>query len=314
MKRILVAGSSNIDMVVHVQHLPGEGETVAGSSLERLCGGKGANQAYACGMLGANTVFLSVVGGDGTGELIVDNMRRAGVDCSRMRVEPSASTGTAFICVNDRGNNSIVVTQGANGLCDRAFFERNLDALDECDVLLIQLETPAEGVWYLVEQAHSRGKTVVLNPAPAPDAIPEQVYPMLDWITPNETELAHLTGMPVEQNEDVRRAAETLLKKGVGGVLVTLGGKGALLMTKDEALCCAPPDVPVRDTTAAGDTFNAAFLTALCEGACYERAMHFANAASSLTVSRAGAQASIPARAEVDAFLEQLNGKGDTLS
>lgn len=308
MKKILVIGSTNTDFVLEVEKMPQVGETVMSKFFHRLPGGKGANQAYACGMLGGRVSFLSAIGGDGLASVVMENMRRADVAISQIRTMEEGSTGIAIICVDGAGNNSIVVAPGANLQCDCEYLKDHREAIDACDILLVQLEVPIEGIFYAITYAHKMGKLVILNPAPCPDAIPDEILRCVDYITPNETELQKLTGCRMEYPDGIREGAESLLRRGAGQVVVTLGGKGAMLCSRGGTACFPAWEVPVKDTTAAGDTFNAALAVGLAEGRRIEEVMDFANAASGIAVSRKGAQTSVPSRAEVENF---MNCRGD---
>lgn len=311
-QKILVIGSTNIDLVVPVDHTPEVGETILGGVLKKVPGGKGANQAVACGRLGGKTTFLTAVGADGLGEKALSNMAQAGVDISRVRRSEAMDTGMAMICVNREGNNSIVVVPGANTLCDLTYIRQHEEQIRTADILLAQLETPADAVYYALERGKALGKITMLNPAPAPEEIPEEVYRGLTYLTPNETELSRLTKLPVDSLEEVERAAAALLDKGVEHVIVTIGKRGAMLCSRAGAKVFPPPYIKVADTTAAGDTFNGAVAVKLAEGADVEEAIPFANAASTLSVSRPGAQTSIPSREEVERFLAQIK-EGETV-
>ncbi len=303
-KKILAAGSVNVDLVVGVPSIPQRGETVMSQSFKKAPGGKGANQACACGKLGGDCTFLGRVGDDGAGALVTDSLAAAGVDVSRVDTARGVPTGSAFITVGRDGENSIVVIPGANALCGGEYFTKNGDALDRADIVLAQLETPLDGVALLLRRAKSAGKTTILNPAPAPDDLPDDMLSGLDWLTPNETELGRLTRMPVGTVQAIGLAAGKLLSKGVNNVLVTLGERGALLCTADG--CTLFPAFKARavDTTAAGDTFNAGLAVALAQGKDVADAIMFANAAASLSITREGAQTSIPARDEVERLLK----------
>jgi ribokinase len=307
LKKILVIGSSNMDYVIKMPRMPVIGETVMGESIEKLPGGKGANQAYACGRLGGDAIFLSAVGDDELGRNIIANMDAVGVDASKIRIMKDAPTGTAFIYVNAQGNNSIVVIAGANAGCDREYIQSQSALIHGSDIILAQMEIPSDGVYYAMSEARRLGKITVLNPAPAPDSIPDNIYRCLDFITPNETELHKLTGCPVDTMEDVEKACCVLLKKGVKNVLVTLGAKGAMFVSPGAAQLFEPPEIKAVDATAAGDTFSAAFAVELAGGSGCCEAIRFANLASAITVSRMGAQASIPSRKEVDIFKASMS-------
>lgn len=306
MKKILVVGSSNIDFVVEVVNMPAVGETVMGCNFKKSLGGKGANQAYGCGKLGADTTFLSVVGDDDFGELLIDSISKVGVDTSSISSFKGIPTGMAVIYIDREGNNSIVVIAGANNFCTQEYIEKQDKAFQQCDIALIQMEIPHNSVYYSIQKLKRLGKFIILNPAPAPDNIPDEIYDCLDIITPNETELEKLSGCDSGTIEGVKNGCDILLNKGIKNVLVTLGSKGAMLVNKNESALFTPPDIKVLDTTAAGDTFNAAFAVMLAEGKSYHEAIDFANIAAAISVSRKGAQASIPSRQEVIHFREQI--------
>ncbi len=306
MKKILVIGSSNIDFVVNVPYMPAVGETIMGGDFTKIPGGKGANQAFACGKLGGDTAFLSTVGDDDLGQLMIHNLASAGVDTRSMRPVEGKPTGMALIYVNKQGNNSIVVVAGANTDCSVEYIEEKNKIFGKSDILLVQMEVPHESVYYAIKKAKSMGIMVILNPAPAPDSIPDEIYKCVDVITPNETELQKLSGCEIVTEEDAKCGSKVLLQKGVKNVLVTLGSKGAMLVNEKEATLFSPPDIKVVDTTAAGDTFNAAFSVMVAEEKSFHDAIRFANIASTISVSRKGAQTSVPSRQEVMDFSEAL--------
>lgn len=305
MKKVLVIGSANVDFVIGVKDMPVVGETILCKSFERTLGGKGANQAYACGRLGADTVFLNVVGKDDFGNALIQNLKMANVSTEAVRQNEGTSTGMAVICVNSTGNNSIIVIPGANNCCDTDYLDQNRRCFEECDIVLLQMEIPLESVCYAVRLAKSLGKTVILNPAPVPDHIPEDIYQGLDFITPNESEFKRLTGCPGETIEDIVGCSHVLLDLGVKQIVVTLGERGAILINREGHKVYPPLEIQVIDTTAAGDTFNAAFVRKLADGATCDEALVFANYASALTVSKPGAQASIPSYLEVLDFINR---------
>ena len=305
MKRILVIGSANIDLVIRVPRMPAVGETLMSDAFARIPGGKGANQACACGRLGGHVAFLGAVGQDELGELAVRGMADAGVDCSHVLHCANQSTGMAVIYVNGEGDNNIVVVAGANAACDQAYLLSHQDLLTKADIVMAQLEVPTDGVYAALKAAHAMGKTTLLNPAPAPEALPADVYPALDYITPNETELSRLTGCDAGSMAGIVLGVQTLLRRGVRNVIVTLGSAGAMLQNRETQACFAPPPAHAVDTTAAGDTFSGALAVKLAEGEPIERAIRFANAAAAVSVSRKGAQSSIPMRAEVEEALRK---------
>lgn len=305
-KKILVVGSLNMDMVIDMAQMPAVGETVLGSSLTYNPGGKGANQACAAAKLGGDVKMLGCVGSDEFGELLKKNLYRCGVDVSDIKTS-TKSTGMACIYVDNQGNNSIVVVPGANKECDVEYLKACDKAFRECDYLILQMEIPEETIYYAINRAKELGKTIILNPAPAPDEFSDDMYMKLDYITPNGTELMKLGGETGNTTDDYIRGARKLLNKGVRNVLVTLGEKGALLINEEGAEIFPTRKVVAVDTTAAGDCFNGAFLVALSEGMDNKKAVIFANAASSIAVTRSGAQVSIPDRYETDEVLENWN-------
>ncbi len=312
MKKILVFGSSNIDYVLNVAEMPKNGETVRSTGFCLIPGGKGANQACACGRLGGDCIFLGAVGKDGNGEALIASLERANVDCRGMRIAPDTPTGMAIIPVDSHGENRIIIVPGANALCNDAYLQSSLSLIQHADLVLTQLETPLETVYALIRFARDAGKTVVLNPAPAVPDLPTDLYPCVDCITPNETELAILSAMPVDTEEEIIRAARVLIDRGVGHVIVTVGKQGAIHVHAGGTVRYpAFPTVPV-DTTAAGDTFSAALAVALASGLDLAAAIPFGNAAASLTVGKKGAQTSIPNRAEVMERLYQNEALDNT--
>lgn len=302
MRDILVIGSLNIDMVIQTPHIPAPGETISGKFSAYLPGGKGANQACAAGKLGGRTAMLGMVGKDAFAETLLGSLSAADVDTSLIG-RCDEHTGQAIICVGSTGNNSIVVLPGANQACDAAFVAAHETEIAASRYVMLQMEIPFEAVCTAAELAAKHGCKVVLNPAPAVGPLPASILKTVDFLTPNETELSLLTGLPVENEEEAVTAARSLIAQGVRCVLATLGSRGALFITAQESrLFPACPVQPV-DTTAAGDTFNAAFTVRMAEGASTEEAVTFANAAAAISVTRPGAQPSIPSRAETDAML-----------
>lgn len=300
---ILIIGSLNMDTVIRMKELPKRGETVLGQSLSYVPGGKGANQACASGKLGGKITMLGSVGGDVFGIHQLENLKRNNVDVSYIRQMNAKPTGTAVINVDHEGNNSIVVVAGANVNCDKQYLKEHDFLFHSHDFFVFQMEIPYEAIFYGIARAKELGKTTILNPAPAPDTIPDEILEKIDYLTPNETELIKLSGMTSVSEENIRKGAYSLLTKGVRNVLVTLGDKGVLLVNHNMEKIYPARKVKAVDTTAAGDCFNGALVTALAEGKGLEEAIKFANLASSIAVTRKGAQSSIPNRNEVEELI-----------
>ena len=298
MAKIIVIGSTNTDMVVRSARIPVPGETVTGGTFLLNPGGKGANQAVACARLGGETTFVAKVGDDAFGGETGPRLAKDGID-ARLLTDPSAASGVALILVDAEGRNCISVAPGANATLVSADLEPMQGEIEKAAAVVMQLETPIETVAWAAKVAHGAGATVVLNPAPAAE-LPADLYPCLDWITPNETEAKILTGVEVADAASAQAAAAVLHGRGVKGVVITLGAQGAF-WSADGAHGLVPA-CPVKavDTVAAGDTFNGAFTVALTEGRSVEDAVKFAVKAASISVTRPGAQSSVPHRSEVD--------------
>jgi len=297
MKKILVIGSLNVDMVVKVPHMPAAGETILAGNMELVPGGKGANQAYAAGRLGARVTMFGAVGSDSYADIEKNSLASAGVDTSRLLMREGKSTGLAWITVNEAGDNSIVVIPGANATVTEQDIADNEALLQDCDILLCQLEIPLKTVVYAAKRAKELGKTVILDPAPVPQEFPEELFSYIDIIKPNETEAAQLLGASVNGYEE---ASDKLRAKGVKNVLITLGPKGAYINSETEGKHLMPVrQVPVVDTTAAGDSFTAALAVRLAAGSSLVQAVRYANEVAAIVVTRKGAQTSIPSADEV---------------
>lgn len=306
---ILVIGSLNMDLSIAMNRMPLVGETVLGGELTYNLGGKGANQAYAAGRLGGTVKMLGCVGCDRFGADQRESLAACGVDVSGLRESGELPTGTAVIYVDAEGNNSIVVVAGANQACDTAYLKENDRLFQWCDYILMQMEIPLEAIEYAAGRARELGKKVILNPAPAPDALSEELLSRVDYLTPNETELMKLSGVSGTGMEAVRQGVKRLLDKGLRCAVVTLGGEGALLADKNGLRTYAARKVEAVDTTAAGDCFNGAFAVALAEGKSEDEAVLFANMASSIAVMKKGAQSSIPSREELEAIYSRTQAR-----
>lgn len=297
---ILIVGSLNMDIVAEMETMPQKGETVLGKRLSYIPGGKGANQACAAGRLGGAPVLLGCVGRDSFGEKQLEELKKSHVQVTSIDVIEKEATGTALISVDGEGANCIVVVAGANAHCTKGYLEACDLWFQKSRYFMFQMEIPAQTVFYGIRRAKELGGITILNPAPAPESLPEDLWDKIDYITPNETELLKLVGLERITDENIRKGARRLLEKGAGNVLVTLGSRGALLVNQKEERLFPARKVSAVDTTAAGDCFNGAFVTALAEGMTREEAIVFANLASSVSVTRKGAQSSIPEREEVE--------------
>lgn len=299
--KILVIGSLNMDIAVNVERMPLKGETVLGKSLLHNPGGKGANQAYAAGKLEGNVTMLGCIGDDSYGKQLLKNLLDVHVDVSHISIRQREPTGTAVIYVDENGENSIVVAPGANSTCTEEYLRENDTVINASDYVIFQMEIPDEAVYYGIKRAKELGKMVILNPAPAPDKIPDTLLREVDYLTPNETELLKITGTNDASLEGIKKSAELLVKKGVKHVLVTLGSKGCLVVDEKSGVLYPANKVEAVDTTAAGDCFNGALAVGLAESMSLEDAISLANLASSKAVTRKGAQSSIPSRKEIRA-------------
>ena len=301
---IVVVGSLNADLVVHVPRFPVAGETISGEGFVVLPGGKGANQACAAGRLGGAVAMVGQVGRDDQGAMLRQSLSGAGVDVRLVDEDEQAATGVAIISIDATGENQIILAAGANGRFTPDRLARALPLIRSASVLLLQLEIPLDTVMRAATEAQAAGVTVVLDPAPARD-IPDQLLRLASYVTPNEGELARLVGAPVADEPsmaDIDAQAARLIARGSARVLAKLGARGARLITADGAAEWPARHVTPVDTTAAGDAFNGALAVALAEGADLDRAVRFATTAAAISVTRHGAQPSMPSRAEVDAL------------
>ncbi len=301
-KKVLVIGSLNMDLSVRLENLPMLGETVLGKSLSYMPGGKGANQACALGKLGADVYMLGCVGDDSFGQVQKETLHSCGVDISRLKTAEEEPTGTAVIYVDDKGDNSIVVIPAANSLCDPFYLYQHEDLFTLCDYVILQMEIPYESIEYAVKLAKSKGKTVIFNPAPAARDLPDDLLANIDYLTPNETELMKLSGLPCDTMKGMEEACRHLLNKGVQNIIVTLGEAGAMWVNEESISRFGALKVQAVDTTAAGDCFNGAFVAGLAEGKSVADSIAFASKAAAICVTGKGAIASLPSRKELEAF------------
>ena len=298
MKKIVVLGSANTDMVVSSRRLPAPGETVSGGTFFMNPGGKGANQAVAVARLAAvrrACVFIGKVGDDLFGRDCIRRMKADGIDAC-IAVDRTVASGTALILVDAKGQNVISVALGANGTLAPEDVVPHTAAIEGAAALLMQLETSVDTVMWAAATARAAGVPVILNPAPA-RRLPRRLYRLIDWMTPNETEAEILTGIKVADAASAAQAVDVLKKRGVGHVVITMGEKGAYCGDCGRLFPCRK--VKAVDCVAAGDTFNGAFAVALAEGRTCSEAIEFAQKAAAISVTRHGAQASVPFRREV---------------
>lgn len=296
--KIVVIGSINMDLVMKVKRLPEKGETLTAQSYITVPGGKGANQAVAAARLGAEVLMIGALGNDGFGEDLFQKLSEENIGTKGIR-HVEGPTGNALITVDENGDNTILVYPGANQEVTPEWVKQQETIIEKADWVMLQLEIPMNSVVEAARLAKKRNKKVLLNPAPA-TALPKELISLVDVITPNETELALLSG-----SDDIAAGAERLQQQGIGTVVVTLGDKGSVAYTGAESIIAPPYKVKAVDTTAAGDTFNAALITAMGQGKKLEEALDYANAAGALATTKMGAQSSLPTIAEVDWFIEK---------
>ncbi|VFB10402.1 ribokinase [Aeromonas salmonicida] len=309
MNRLVVLGSVNADHVLRVPHFPRPGETLTGHSYQVVPGGKGANQAVAAARLGAPVSFIARIGDDAIGQQMRQGFEQDGIDVSAVELDETLPTGIAIIYVSDEGENSIGISAEANGALSPAMVKRHEAMIADAHTLLLQLEVPLESVFEATKLARSHGTRVVLNPAPA-RPLPAELLALVDLITPNQTEAELLTGVKVSDEASAAQAAARFHQMGISDVMITLGSQGVYCSNARQQQLIPGFRVEAVDTTAAGDTFNGALLAAELAGADFNAAVRFAHGAAALSVTKFGAQSSIPSKVEVDAFLLAQTAQG----
>ncbi|MEH7176866.1 ribokinase [Neobacillus vireti] len=296
MKKILVIGSLNMDLVAHVPHLPHPGETISSTKFQQNPGGKGANQAVAAAKLGGNVAMIGRVGADDHGKVLLNNLKQAGVDVTEIQQE--GTTGMAFINVSQDGENHIVLVPGANHQVSCADIDDCIQLIQESDFIIMQLEIPLDVVEYVLNIAAEHQNEVILNPAPGRQ-LPAKMLRMVHTLIPNETELQQLTGMSTATIEEIVEAALFLKSLGLARIIVTMGDKGSYLLNDDLQVHIPAVEVIPVDTTAAGDSYIAAFAVGLTKGMSDLESAEFATKVSAIVTTREGAQPSLPTLAEI---------------
>ncbi len=292
---ICVIGSSNVDISVFVEKLPQKGETLLGHEMTTSFGGKGANQAIASAKLGGQVSFLTCLGEDDFGDQILSNLKQLKIDTKQIKWSKKNPTGTAIITIDHQGQNTIVVNPGANGDCDIEYLKNNQEHILKSDLILLQMEIPLDAIEYAIRLAHQHDKQVILNPAPALADLNQELYSMIDYLTPNESEL-----LIMAQQDDFEASIQQLLAWGIKNLIITMGEQGALWVTKQQRQLIKAYPVVAIDTVGAGDCFNGAFVSALSRDEPIKDAIRFANKAASIAVTRKGAQDSIPTLKELN--------------
>lgn len=300
---ITVIGSLNVDLVTNTLRMPKVGETILGKSFKQVPGGKGGNQADAIAKLGSAVKMIGCVGEDELGNMLVQSLQKDGVDISGIAKVKGVSTGIASITVDNDGNNCIIVVAGANNMLTVERIQEVDSAIREASVVVAQLEVPIETVKYALRAAKHLGKTTILNPAPAAQ-LDDEMLASIDILIPNETELEAISGVKITDYDDIFSAARQLIDKGVRELIVTLGEKGCIHVDRKGFDIYKAYKVKAVDSTAAGDSFIGALAAAISEGKMLEDAIAFATAVGALTVTKEGAQSSLPLRAEVVDFMK----------
>ena len=300
MKNICVIGSLNMDLVVKVDTMPKGGQTLIGSNFKEVPGGKGANQAVAMARLGGNVSMIGKVGNDGFGQTLLNALKTDNVNTDYIGIE-EGPTGVALITVDKNAENSIVVAPGANFKVAVEDIDNNIESINNSDIVVVQLETPLETIKYGLKKAKEAGKYTILNPAPAV-VLEDEIIKNVDLLTPNETELEILSGVEINTEDDIKRAAQIMIDKGVKELIVTLGSKGSLYINKERSMFKSAYKVQAVDTTAAGDSYTGALSVAFANGKNVVEAMDFASKVGALSVMKEGAQSSLPTLKDVENF------------
>jgi ribokinase len=302
MKKIAVIGSLNMDLVATAERFPNPGETLIGKEFRTFPGGKGANQAVAVGRLQADVAMVGMIGDDLYGKQDLLNLEENGVNHQAVGIAPGTSSGIALIEVDGSGENQIVIIPGANYAVDWQFIDEQTEFLSGYDIFLFQLEIPLDTVIHAIKKLKEQGKIVIIDPAPA-RVLPDEIYPYFDYLTPNETEIGLLAQQKAESPEEMLAAANVLIAKGVGAILLKVGKDGAYIINAAGTVHVPGYEVKAVDTTGAGDSFNAGFAVALSRGGDLYENVRFANAVGALATTAQGAQSAMPDWKQVQSLL-----------
>ncbi|MCP3966718.1 MAG: ribokinase [Lentisphaerae bacterium] len=306
MKNIVVVGSSNTDMIIKTPRIPRPGETILGGVFSTVQGGKGANQAVAAARSGGQVSFVASVGLDSFGEQAINSYKEDGIDTQFIVRDMNEPSGVALIFVSECSENSIAVAPGANSKLSAEHIQSAKKSIENSDIMLLQLEIPLHTVIEAAQLAKKAGAKVILNPAPA-RALPDELLQDVAFLTPNETEAELLTGIKVDGAMSASQAADILMNKGVRNVIITMGSKGVFLANRAVSRMIPAYKVDAVDTTAAGDTFNGAFAVGISKGLDLVEAIRFGSAAAAISVTKLGAQPSIPHLDEIERFFLRNN-------
>ncbi|MBQ3854031.1 MAG: ribokinase [Anaerovibrio sp.] len=298
--KIAVIGSTNMDLVSYTDTIPAAGETREATGFHTACGGKGANQAVAAGKLGAHVMMVTVIGDDLFGEKSMDNFMDNNIDTEYVWTATGVASGVATILVDSTSQNRILIHKGANACLTPEVIDEAADALRECGLIVLQLEIPLETVYAAIDFGVANGIPVLLNPAPATKELSMEKACLCDFFVPNETELAILTGMPTGTEDEIKKAAMSLVNRGLKNVIVTMGSKGSMWVSKNDFLVIPAKTVDAVDTTGAGDSFIGCFVENYSRTGSIPEAMKEASLYASFSVTRKGTQDSYLTRDEFD--------------
>ncbi|NSZ66663.1 ribokinase (plasmid) [Agrobacterium tumefaciens] len=304
-KKIGVVGSNMVDLITYVNRMPGPGETLEAPAFEMGCGGKGANQAVAAARLGAGVMMVTRVGDDVFADNTIRNLESFGVDTRHVVKVAGKSSGVAPIFVEQSGENSILIVKGANADLLPAEVDKAAADLKQCGLILMQMEVPVETVYHTIELAAKNGIETILNPAPAAANLDPERIRQVTFLVPNETELALLSGLPTETDEAIITAARSLIARGIRTVIVTLGGRGARMITADEIVNIEPVKVTPKDTTGAGDAFIGSFARFYAETGEVVSSLKKASLYAAHSITRPGTQKSYASIEEFEAFCRE---------